>query len=1235
MDLCACDIFSHFIIFFMPVPLSLFFPKQSSVHFLDEMPATRLRRSSNEFATLLANVNLARVIDEASESVDHRFNQLEPKLSGARNENGDMTLASLMAASLRPSRVVRNFSWPALVAEETTRRLVRQARFTNEQIWFDLPELDLRSSKLRRRCPKPSAPASCYAGRYRSYTGHCNNVEHPEWGAANTAFGRWLLPVYHDGVAQPRAMSVTDGQELPSAREVSMVVHQDKFGDGQLSSMTTMATFFGQFIFHDLSHPAMTTSRRGELIKCCRGGRPIHPECLPIRGGGDCLEYVRSSPALRDRCRLGAREQVNQASSYLDASPLYGATKERAHSLRAFVGGRLKTINLFGREKEFLPMDNSNRVRCRSSECFLSGDERVNENLGLSIVHTMLMREHNRIAAQLAQLNRHWDDALLFEETRRIVIAQLQHITYKEFLPHILGEEAVERYNLRLQGEDFYHGYNMSLEGTVVNSVGSAVLSFLHTMMPPRMERYREDMTKTGEVPMVATMFNPSELIDKRLEEYVLGMISQNTPAAGATLAMEMTNSIDNGEMFDLAAFTIQQGRDHGLRGYLAFRAACGLQPKVANFDDLITIAKRDTLKRIASVYKHVEDIDLYTGGLAEKPLPGAMVGPTFACLLGRTFDHLRRGDRFWYENDMPTSAFTRAQLGEIRKATLARLICENGDRHEFVQPDPMVSSDPYLNAFQLCNSQIFDPIDLRHWVATGREHAGNVSALVEKNLIKRELNRARRDVSRQFEKEALIVPSHGTRVHYRTTHHHHRVKRQTLALTNQSMVLEKATYRILKQLRVGRDRETGNDLASDVNDFIFSLSKAELSDFVRNEMLLESGQQLHEECDEHDYPCDHTSPYRSYTGWCNNLEHPDYGKSMSIFERFLPASYEDGVGKPRTRARHNSRLLLPSPRLVSTSVHDDISTPHVRYSLAVMQWGQFIDHDFAITPQYLTSGGQLLHCQACDSARTVHPECHPIAIPANDPFFKTTSAGQRCLHFVRSINAQQALGRREQMNLLTSYIDASQIYASNTCEARLLRAFDGGRLNSTRHPIGGLKDLLPEMNDHIECVSPSRLCFRAGDLRASENPGLTSMHTIWMREHNRIADQLARMNKHWDDERVFQTARKIVTAQVQHITWGEFVPRLIGMDLVDRFGLKLLSNGYDQSYDSQCTGMLRNEIATAVFRLGHTLLKPGFERLDVNYKTIRKPLLLREAFFNSEIMYSGNCISLLDSHQS
>ena len=125
------------------------------------------------------------------------------------------------------------------------------------------------------------------------------------------------------------------------------------------------------------------------------------------------------------------------------------------------------------------------------------------------------------------------------------------------------------------------------------------------------------------------------------------------------------------------------------------------------------------------------------------------------------------------------------------------------------------------------------------------------------------------------------------------------------------------------------------------------------------------------------------------------------------------------------------------------------------------------------------------------------------------------------------------------------------------------------------------------------------------------------------MRQHNKLVEGLSKINPHWSDEQLYHSGRRILSAIMQHITYGEFLPRIIGKDFLNRFDLTLLSNGYYSGYDSQCSSTIFNEFASAVFRFGHSLLKPRFERLDKNYRPTEEPLTLRSAFFNSDMLYS------------
>ena len=142
-------------------------------------------------------------------------------------------------------------------------------------------------------------------------------------------------------------------------------------------------------------------------------------------------------------------------------------------------------------------------------------------------------------------------------------------------------------------------------------------------------------------------------------------------------------------------------------------REQCGLR-RFSRFSDMTDVINVETVDRLSRVYAHVDDIDLFTGGLSERPVTGGVVGPTFACIIGQQFLNLRKGDRFWYENGNPLIRFTEAQLAEIRKITLSKVICDNCDQVTNVQRAMFDIPDPFLNPRVPCNA--LPEINLELW---------------------------------------------------------------------------------------------------------------------------------------------------------------------------------------------------------------------------------------------------------------------------------------------------------------------------------------------------------------------------------------------------------------------------------------------------------------------------------------------------------------------------------------
>lgn len=166
------------------------------------------------------------------------------------------------------------------------------------------------------------------------------------------------------------------------------------------------------------------------------------------------------------------------------------------------------------------------------------------------------------------------------------------------------------------------------------------------------------------------------------------------TPAKEPSMHISVSLRSD----WNTAALFVHMGRDHGLAGYLKWLNFCDNSTEFRSFDDLSKASiKFEYIKALKYLYADPEDIDLLVGAILEKPIPGAIVGPTFKCLLGHQFSLLRRSDRFWYENDLPPSSLSTDQLVEVRKITLAGLLCANTDDMDSIQPKAFVKQDPFL----------------------------------------------------------------------------------------------------------------------------------------------------------------------------------------------------------------------------------------------------------------------------------------------------------------------------------------------------------------------------------------------------------------------------------------------------------------------------------------------------------------------------------------------------------
>ncbi|CAG2105713.1 unnamed protein product [Medioppia subpectinata] len=664
------------------------------------------------------NIDHKVVIEAAKESQKIIKEQLtiEKELIRAGFFQRNNTMESFHQAFFGPDDPeIQKLSLDGLVALETTLQLAKRYQLTPLQARDGLHKFSLLDTPLERHCPE--TPICDRQSKYRTADGNCNNLDYPLWGKSLTQFNRLVPPSYADGLNDLRVS--VDGGDLPSAREVSCKLALDFDIPDRKFSLLVMQ--WGQIIDHDLTLTASTRATTGEGLHCCneearRATKIRHPACKPIIIPRDdpfyaqhnhfCNNFVRNAAGPKYDCNLGYREQINTLTHIIDGSMVYGSTEERAKFLRSGKNGKLRADKVNG--YEFLPFDTQNRSdecgipenlqRQRGYQCFVGGDVRVNEQTGLTMLHNVLLREHNRIAEILQGLNPEWSDESVYQETRRIVAAQIQSITYNEWMPLILGRSVMKEFNLFTKPNGYTYDYDNNLNPGIFNEFATAVYRF-HSLIQGLLRLLNNAGKVTQTIQLREHFNNPTSLYRKgAFDEFLNGYTGNPTQTFDQFFTEDITNHLfqEHNSLFgmDLIALNIQRvlwlprnprpktptskhGRDHGLSGYNDFRHVCGL-PRIKTFEELDQVMRPGSAHIMSLIYRHVDDIDLFIAGNHERPLPDAVVGPIFACILAEQARRNKVGDRFWFENGNMKHSFNEAQLNEIRKASLASLESSN-----------------------------------------------------------------------------------------------------------------------------------------------------------------------------------------------------------------------------------------------------------------------------------------------------------------------------------------------------------------------------------------------------------------------------------------------------------------------------------------------------------------------------------------------------------------------------
>ncbi|XP_072940468.1 salivary peroxidase/catechol oxidase-like [Epargyreus clarus] len=566
----------------------------------------------------------------------------------------------------------------------------------------------------------------CDLHEYRRIDGTCNNLKYPTRGSRHTPPYRLLSPEY-DRAPEFDPRRAKDGQALPLARLVrTTLLPEGRVPDQHFTQLLsyTLVALSGDVI-------AIFDTVNYVLWKpyCCAPRGRTDRECVPNAipeddpvhqfSGIRCQNMTRPRSFQSAGCVKNDTAPVRLVSSTpaFDLSNIYGNTPSALNTKgRLFEGGLLKFE--IENDKIWPPSSRTQANVCllnerpRETRCHDGPDQGGNGILGTNLFLIWIWRHHNFIATQLAQVNPCWDDEKLFQAARDINIAYMMQIYYYEMLGSLMGHANLVRDGVLSENQGFRYLYNdeaypqISLEYPFT-------LRWAHLLQEAKVKMYDAEGYHLKDIKMVNLTLRTGYLVDN-LEFITQGAFRQASGKLDYVIDPDISEKSlgPHQRLLDVTTNDLGKNRYFGFAPYVKYKELC-FGKSYKRFEDLLDSIDPERVEQLAEVYKHLEDIDLIAGMWMERPIYGGSVPPTFYCIM---VDQLLRtivSDRHWYESPNRPHAFTIEQLLEVRKATIARFLCDVGDSVTEIQPKAFYRAGPH-NQMRSC--EVIPKMDFRAW---------------------------------------------------------------------------------------------------------------------------------------------------------------------------------------------------------------------------------------------------------------------------------------------------------------------------------------------------------------------------------------------------------------------------------------------------------------------------------------------------------------------------------------
>lgn len=544
-------------------------------------------------------------------------------------------------------------------------------------------------------------------GTFQRFDGWFNNLLKAYLGSAGRPIARNVTSSYIDETYKP------SGWNRPNARELSNELFAGPINLHNAQNKTAMFAVFGQLVQRELTGTDDVTCPVEILEVDVPTGDPFFD---PEGRGDRRMPYERREyDKNTGQSPNNPRRQVNKASSYIDASFVYGNSAVRIAYIRSYEPKERGKLACQPDSWGTFPLLNDVRLPYHAyptddgkikdpEKLWRVGDTHAFENPWLLSLNLLFYRYHNYVADNIMKRNKSWSSDRIFETARRWVISVMQKIIMYDWLPLLIGNISITE----------YQGYKAHVSSEVTDLFDAAAINYIMTLIPATVHRLESNCHAVRNIRLCNSYWNSKDVVTDNkhgTSEILHGMTTWLAEADDMVIVDDIRNNF-YGPLFysrhDAVVLTIMKGRDFGLPDYNTARIEMGLEP-LDNFDDFFNInpelnetaAGRALVRKMERLHgQAIDTVDIFVGGMMETTSQGP--GELFRSILLDQMYRIRDGDRFWFENKH-SGLLTEDEIAQIKNISLADILQNVTDIKPMMKPIPR---DAFVldQAAQLCS---------------------------------------------------------------------------------------------------------------------------------------------------------------------------------------------------------------------------------------------------------------------------------------------------------------------------------------------------------------------------------------------------------------------------------------------------------------------------------------------------------------------------------------------------